>query len=129
MGLDMYLTGEKFVLYKTLDLQEHGFPLRSKSFELGYWRKHPDLHGYIVRTFAKGKDDCQEIDLTPNRIRTIIKAVKARKLPHTEGFFFGASDHSSEQMAHDISIFEHALAWLDTDEPGIVRTLTYRASW
>jgi hypothetical protein len=133
MGLDMYLSGKKFIMYRTLQertLQEDGFPLTCKYFELGYWRKHPNLHGYIVQTFAGGMDKCQDIDLTcPNRIRAIIAAVKARKLPHTEGCFFGASDHSQEQMAHDIGIFERALAWLDTGEPGIVRTLTYRASW
>jgi hypothetical protein len=27
--------------------------------EVGYWRKHPDLHGYIVETFADGVDACQ----------------------------------------------------------------------
>ncbi len=47
MGLDMYLTGEKFLMpdfqNRSIDLQEDGFRLRSKTVELGYWRKHPDL--------------------------------------------------------------------------------------
>jgi len=130
MGLDMYLTGRKFIMPNVLNLQEDGFPLLSKSFELGYWRKHPDLHGYIVQTFAGGKDECQDINLTcPNRIRMTIAAVKARKLPHTEGFFFGVSDASPERIAEDIRIFESALAWCEAEEPGVVRTLTYRASW
>ena len=69
MGLDMYLTGEKFVM--ATGLQEDGFPLRSKTLELGYWRKHPNLHGYIVQTFVGGKDECQEIYLgAPERIRS-----------------------------------------------------------
>ena len=76
MGLDMYLTGEKFVM--SLKLQEDGFRLRSKTLELGYWRKHPNLHGYIVQTFAGGKDECQTIDLGPDHIRTLIAAVKAQ---------------------------------------------------
>jgi hypothetical protein len=97
---------------------------------LGYWRKHPNLHGYIVQTFAGGKDECQNIDLgVPDHIRTIIAAVKAQQLPHTTGFFFGGSDPSPERMEEDIAIFERAVAWLQTDEPGIFRSVTYRASW
>ena len=126
MGLDMYLTGEKFVM--TTGLQEDGFRLRSKTLELGYWRKHPNLHGYIVQTFAGGEDDCQTIDLS-GHIRTIIAAIQAKELPHTTGFFFGASDSSQECMEEDITIFEKALAWVETDEPGILRSVRYRASW
>ena len=128
MGLDMYLTGEKFLMAR--NLEEDGYRLRSKTLELGYWRKHPNLHGYIVQTFAGGKDECQNIDLgVPDHIRTIIGAVKARELPDTTGFFFGASDSSRKRRAEDIAIFERALAWLETDEPGIFRSVTYRASW
>jgi hypothetical protein len=129
MGLDMYLTGKKLVMNASLNLREDGFPLRSKTLDLGYWRKHPDLHGYIVQTFAGGKDECQNIELGVNRIRTIIAAVKARELPHTTGFFFGASDESQEQIDQDIAIFVRALAWLETDEAGIFRSVVYRASW
>jgi hypothetical protein len=55
MGLDMYLKGEKLVMNTSLDLREDGFRLSSKTLDLGYWRKHPNLHGYIVQTFADGK--------------------------------------------------------------------------
>src|SRR5271156_4778158 len=100
MGLDMYLTGETFLMpdfqNRSIDLQEDGFCLRSKTVEMGYWRKHPNLHGYIVQTFAGGEDDCQTIDLS-DHIRTIIAAVKAQQLPHTTGFFFGGSDPSPER--------------------------------
>jgi hypothetical protein len=114
MGLDMYLTGEKFLMpdfqNRSIDLQEDGFRLRSKTVELAYWRKHPDLHGYIVQTFAGGKDECQIVCLEPDDIRTIVAAVKARTLPYTTGPFFGSSDTSPECVANDIAIFEKALA-------------------
>ena len=131
MGLDMYLTGEKFIMTADgMNPQEDGFRLRSKTLELGYWRKHPNLHGYIVQTFAGGKDECQEIYLSvPGHIHTIIAAIKARQLPDTTGFFFGVSDKSDERMEADIAIFEKALAWVETDEPGIFRSVRYRASW
>ncbi len=127
MGLDMYLTSEKFLMNR--NLEEDGFRLRSKTLELGYWRKHPNLHGYIVQTFAGGKDECQEIDLGVPQLHTIIAAIKARQLPDTTGFFFGVSDKSDERMEADIAIFEKALAWVETDEPGIFRSIRYRASW
>jgi hypothetical protein len=126
MGLDMYLAGEKFLM--TRNLEEDGFRLRSKTLELGYWRKHPNLHGYIVQSFAGGEDECQEIDLS-DHLGTIIAAIRAKELPHTTGFFFGASDPAQEQIDHDIAIFERALAWVETDEPGILRSVRYRASW
>ncbi|MGH9344372.1 MAG: phosphoglycerate kinase [Terriglobia bacterium] len=130
MGLDMYLTGEKFVMDSRLNLKEDGFRLRSKTIELGYWRKHPNLHGYIVQTFAGGEDQCQNIDLgVPDRIRSIIAAIEARTLPDTTGFFFGVSDTSPERVAEDIAIFRKALAWLETEEAGVFRSVIYRASW
>src|ERR1700688_2817772 len=103
MGLDMYLTGEKFFMTTSLDLQEEGFRLRSRTLELGYWRKHPNLHGYIVQSFAGREDECQTIDLS-DHIRTIIAAVKTRDLPDTTGFFFGVRDPSDERMKTDIAI-------------------------
>ena len=130
MGLDMYLTGEKLIISSDgLNPREDGFRLRSKTLELGYWRQHPNLHGYVVQTFACGKDECQNIDLSAGHIRTIIAAIKARELPDTTGFFFGVSDSSEERMAKDIATFEKALEWYQADEPGIFRSVTYRASW
>ena len=78
MGLDMYLTGRKsygYMASKNEVLKEDGFPVREKVLEIGYWRKHPNLHGYIVENFAGGVDECQEIFLTPGDIADIIKAV------------------------------------------------------
>ena len=65
MGLDMYLTGERHLLEPV----GRG-DLKGERYKLGYWRKHPDLHGYIVETFAYGLDDCREICLFPEDIDT-----------------------------------------------------------
>lgn len=112
MGLDMYLEG------KTFNWQmdgkrpmKDGFPVKGVTLELGYWRKHPDLHGYIVQNFADGVDDCKPIWLSADHIRQIIQAIKDKKLPKTEGFFFGESDGSED--AESIEIFEKALKWLE----------------
>ena len=103
MGLDMYLTGGRY--FNRYDRPRKRGELESEQYHLGYWRKHPNLHGYIVQTFADGKDECQIICLEPDDIRTVIAAVKAANLPDTTGFFFGSSDTSPECIAKDIAIF------------------------
>jgi len=129
MGLDMYLVGEKY--YSTYDEEcpvEDGFKLETKDLRLGYWRKHPDLHGYIVNTFADGKDECQKIDLCEADIKQILAAIDANQLPHTEGFFFGASDETDK--LESIEILKKALKWLAIPrEQGCHKSVYYRASW
>ena len=132
MGLDMYLYGEKFYWTNwkdpSKDLLEDGFKLQSKILYLGYWRKHPDLHGFIVKTFANGRDECQRIHLTGEDLIKIIEAVKSNTLPHTEGFFFGTSENADEQ--NTIEQLEKALEWIQSvHEEGISRQVYYEASW
>jgi hypothetical protein len=131
MGLDMYLLGEKFFWRDPVNpdsiLREDGYDLRSKILRLGYWRKHPNLHGYIVNTFASGTDHCQPVELDAPAIGEIIDAVKTERLPHTTGFFFGESDGT--EMEEDLRILSAALDWLERKEPGVFRSVTYRASW
>lgn len=159
MGLDMYLSGRKHRWQSfdapESDLKEDGFRVEEIRLALGYWRKHPNLHGFIVEAFAEGKDECQDIELDPTAIRCIIRAIEDARLPHTEGFFFGRSDTSNEQAQRDVEIFGRALAWLESGEkmpplketpiaagmatmveikpdlkwPRETRSVVYRASW
>jgi len=157
MGLDMYLEGHKyfwpdFKNHKN-DRSEDEYRVSDITLDLGYWRKHPNLHGYIVKQFADGVDECQEIELDAVAIRDIIDAVKRNRLPATEGPFFGRSDGSERE--EDIRIFERALLWLGNSAakqpkleqvayddgvsihevivpdvmPRESRTVIYRASW
>lgn len=116
MGLDMYLEGRTFN-WKTDDNIERrdGFRVKGVTLELGYWRKHPDLHGYIVQKFAGGEDKCQQIPLNEDALRDILQAVKDRRLPHTEGFFFGQSQPEDRQRT--IKILEAAIKWLEGETP------------
>jgi hypothetical protein len=127
MGLDMYLTGRKYFWsnYHTGadERREDEHKVRSMDIDLGYWRKHPDLHGYIVKTFAKnGIDDCEEIELSADNIRDIIRAIKAKALPKTSGFFFGESDGS--EYDEDLKILNEALTWLEASDPDPLATET-----
>lgn len=56
MGLDMYISDK--------DHQQ-----------IAYWRKHPDLHGFIVNMFAGGIDDCSRVWINAECVKIIISAV------------------------------------------------------
>src|SRR5580765_3556500 len=104
MGLDMYLEGHKYLWqdwdHPERDRREEGYRITNITVELGYWRKHPNLHGYIVQHFAGGKDECQEITLEADDLRQIIRAVQDGGLPETQGFFFGKSELTQEERNH-----------------------------
>ena len=87
MGLDQYLNARKY-MFMQHDRTEDGLPIKMIEMELAYWRKHPNLHGFIVQQFAGGEDNCQDIDLTAEAINVIIDAVQNDQLPETQGFFF-----------------------------------------
>lgn len=136
MGLDMNLFGRKTVMDWSVDRpMEDGFPVAARTLELGYWRKHPNLHGYIVDNFADGVDECQEIYLYEDDLEDIIQAVQDDLLPYTEGFFFGVSPTKdqpeyNEQKQEDIAILKKALDWLrENSNNKESRSVIYQASW
>jgi len=137
MGLDMDLIGQKFYPLWLTERKEDGFDVEVVSLRLGYWRKHPDLHGYIVETFSNGIDDKNDIPLNKDDLRNIISAIGERRLPKTTGFAFGESKDTDSQRATDIEIFERALKWLeeadmDSSAPKsqiVWRSVIYRACW
>lgn len=135
----MYLNGDKYRSFKAERKTIDGFPLKSEILELGTWRKHPNLHGFIVNTFNNGVDDCQDITLTVDNLETIIQAIESDALPHTTGPFFGESpriDGSNpvwgnyqERKKADLAIFKAAKQWVESQPPEIWADCTYRASW
>lgn len=128
MGLDMYLWGREskhFAEPRMTD--EQGHQVVALEVDLGYWRKHPNLHGFIVDTFADGVDECQRIALDVEDIEKIIHAINAKALPYTEGFFFGKSENTEAEAAFDRKVFMEALDWVRA-EPRIRRVI-YQASW
>ena len=130
MGLDMYLFGRKSPLgYKGGLREEDGFRIDAIHLKMGYWRKHPNLHGYIVKNFADGEDLCQEIPLSEDNIAKIIQAIRAKELPETRGFFFGESEDTEGQRLLDIQTLQTALDWVNTAPEHEWRDVYYQASW
>ena len=99
----------------------------SKPRELAYWRKHPNLHGWmeqlwIRKTNEAGKTIVEnaewgssfngvELELTNDDLDDLERAVIHGQLPATGGFFFGdnADEHYREQ---DLQFIKNARAEL-----------------
>ena len=81
MGLDMY------AYVAAMAEQEDG------TRELAYWRKHPNLHGWMRQLWESkgntGNFNGDELELTWADIDDLEQAVTHRQLPSTGGFFFG----------------------------------------
>lgn len=97
MGLDMYAYTTKRRLWKSVD-----FPSHDSDTRLFYWRKHPNLHGWLERLYeAKGGADrdfnCATVELTAADLDWLERAIKEKRLPYTTGFFFGQSDNDDER--------------------------------
>ena len=66
--------------------------------ELCYWRKHPDLHGWMKDLFFdKGGITTSDFNhdivfLTVEDVENLKTAIVEETLPKTSGFFFGDSD-------------------------------------
>lgn len=96
MGLDMYA----FAAPKAAITSEVNFKLKDVPDiqELHYWRKHPNLHGWMRdRYIAKGgmaEFNCEPVVLTSHDLDELERAIRDHELPSTGGFFFGESDGS-----------------------------------
>ena len=112
MGLDMYAyvatrEGQQRDYYDGAEFdettREYVNKKVSKPRELAYWRKHPNLHGWM-ETLAEQKKlkydsfNGVEMELTAKDLDALERDVKKRQLPATSGFFFG---DNSDQHYYD----------------------------
>lgn len=78
------------------------------SREIAYWRKHPNLHGWMERLWRGKRDHTPnddpafngiELELTWADLDQLEHDIKLGELPDTVGFFFGsnADDYYREQ--------------------------------
>jgi hypothetical protein len=96
MGLDMYA----FALTQ-LPAAEVDFPSIGRKEQIHYWRKHPDLHGWMERLYrAKGGQrqdfNCTPVVLTSNDLDQLEQDIHRQCLPFTDGCFFGESNGSEQ---------------------------------
>lgn len=99
MGLDM------FAFTIPADLASRDVDMKLSKLrgvtELHYWRKHPNLHGWMEHLYRQkgGKDpnfNCATLRLTLGDLAVLEADITAGRLPETSGFFFGESDGSEK---------------------------------
>lgn len=93
MGLDMYF-----------------FAVKGKErIEISYWRKHPNLHGWMENLWRVKKSgtnsrdfNCYMLRLSLKNLSQLERDIKDDKLPETTGFFFGSSSPLKHMREYDL---------------------------
>jgi len=136
MGLDMYAyvagrKGQQAEYWENYDGETDTSPVE-KPRELAYWRKHPNLHGWMAELWmvreTGGEGDTNnfngiELELSWHDLDNLESAVKERALPETSGFFFG-NDADEHYLAQDLEFIKQAKAEVFT---GL--KVFYNSSW
>lgn len=99
------------------ETKEFENPNLSKPAEIAYWRKHPNLHGWMEQLWRQ--KNCEfdgshmfngvELELTREDIDRLEQAIIQGLLPTTTGFFFG-SDSDEYYRAQDLEFVRQARA-------------------
>jgi hypothetical protein len=135
MGLDMYAyvaarAGQQSDYYEGAEFDEETRDYVNKKVtkprEVAYWRKHPNLHGWMESLWKRKMHDANrdipesewgssfngiELELTAEDLDELERAVRKRKLPATSGFFFG-NDSDQHYYSHDLEFIKNARAEL-----------------
>ena len=138
MGLDMNVYKTRFKPSKEVDFTEEIYPKGEDGYadydkpveaveEIAYWRKHPDLHGWMEQLYRRkgGTEKSFNGDtvlLTEEDIDSLKIAVLTGRLPSTSGFFFG--DSKQEINFADLEFIEKAKQAIKEGY-----TIYYDSSW
>jgi hypothetical protein len=141
MGLDMYAyvaakAGQQDEFYQGAewdnDLKEHRNPNVNRPRQIAYWRKHPNLHGWMAELWLRREgnelresDNFNgiEMELTADDLDDLEAVIKARELPSTSGFFFG-TDADEHYYKDDLKFIQEARA-----EMFLGLKVFYNSSW
>jgi len=107
MGLDMYA----FTTTEDVPAVDFGRPENIQ--EIHYWRKHPNLHGWMERLYRKKGGQAEDFNVVPvllteADLAALRRDVMAERLPVTTGFFFGESRPEEKQA--DLDFIQKARA-------------------
>ena len=112
MGLDQYAYARKGV--PVIELEEYtttctetGKEIKQieehliweNQMELAYWRKHPNLQGWMEQLWRdkgnEGEFNCVDVELIDADLDRLEADIKGNNLPDTGGFFFGSNSDDS----------------------------------
>lgn len=123
MGLDMYLSGKRYMskvfrkedepkmnaiaeLFPELAGWAGRFgdasPIKEVSIDAGYWRKANAIHDWFVKNVQDGEDQCRPHYVSREQLTELKEACEQvladktlapKLLPTAQGFFFGNTDY------------------------------------
>ena len=124
MGLDQYAyvaakANQQDEFYKDAvydeTVKQYVNPTITKPREIAYWRKHPNLQGWMSDLYhSRGGSETfngVELELTWEDLDALERAVTHGQLPETTGFFFG-NPSDNEYRASDLQFIKEARAEL-----------------
>jgi len=128
MGLDMYAyvaakAGQQRAFYESAEFDDDAKDFVNKTVEqpreIAYWRKHPNLHGWMEQLWNSRNGGHQdgntfngiELELTWEDLEVLELDVIAGSLPGTTGFFFG-NDSDEHYREQDLKFIRDARAEL-----------------
>ena len=146
MGLDMYLTAERYLS----DYRESDKPLKTKlnealygpgyleiktvTAEAMYWRKANAIHTWFVRECQDGVDECQKVPVSREKLQElynvcsdVIYTRNTEPLTTASGFFFGGTEYDEyyfEELVRTVDRLEELLG-----EDYEVWDFYYQSSW
>jgi hypothetical protein len=97
--------------------------------EIWYWRKHPNLHGWMENMYQRKGGTIEEfngvpVKLTERDLMRLEKEIKERTLPNTSGFFFGESSDDDDAVEQDLRFVAEARMQLS-----LGNMVYYNSSW
>ena len=141
MGLDMYLTAERYFWHNEgkpqIDGIPEGYEPRTVTVEAAYWRKANGIHKWFVDNVQEGIDECQAhyvpreklIELRDLCQQVIDKPERAVELlPTQSGFFFGGTEYDEwyfRDLEDTVELLDKALTSFSEND----WDFEYRSSW
>ena len=123
MGLDQYAVARRGEPVKN----EEGQLEYADQHEIAYWRKHPNLQGWMENLYQEkgGTEEfnCVDVELTLEDLDELEAAITGTSLPETAGFFFGenSDDYYKDK---DLQFIEQARQYLNDGY-----TVVYSSWW
>lgn len=101
------------------ETKEYINPNIEKPREIAYWRKHPNLQGWMEQLWRSRNTNPAEdpafngveLELTWEDLDRLEQDIKNGGLPETTGFFFG-SDSDEYYQNQDLDFVKEAKCWL-----------------
>jgi len=152
MGLDMYLTGERYVSEYERGMEQaakslsaavevtrytHQRPVTGIVVEVMYWRKANAIHAWFVDHVQGGEDKCRPHSVSAEdlaKLLALLDEVLAdrehgpKKLEPRAGFFFGSTEVDEwywQDVEQTAAVLREVLKWGDLS----AWSFTYQSSW